>query len=57
MWTAERRKSAIPVADYNYWVVAELERMVPSKGLCMTLPPPLREDDVPPGTEIWKVKI
>jgi hypothetical protein len=57
MWTAERRKSAIRVAD-NYRVVAELERMVPSKGaLCMTLPQLLREDDVPPGTESWKVKI
>ena len=34
-----------------------LEWVVPSRGaLCMTLPPPLRKEDVPPGTEIWKVQ-
>ena len=34
-----------------------LEWVVPSSGaLCMTLPPPLRKEDVPPGTEIWKVQ-
>jgi hypothetical protein len=34
-----------------------LEWVFPSKGaLCMTLPPPLIKDDVPPGTEIWRIK-
>jgi hypothetical protein len=34
-----------------------LEWVVPSKGaLLMTLPPPLKKDDVPPGAEICKIQ-
>lgn len=43
--------SVIQTAAYG------LEWVVPSGGaLCLTLPPPLRKEDVPPGTEIWKVQ-
>jgi hypothetical protein len=41
-----------PDGSVTQTTVYGLEWMVPSKGaLCMTLPPLLREDDIPPGTE------
>jgi hypothetical protein len=46
-----------PDGSVTQTIVYGLEWVVPSKGaLCMTLPPPLRRDDVPPGTEICKVQ-
>jgi hypothetical protein len=46
-----------PDGSVTQTAVYGLEWVVPSKGaLCVTLPPPLRKEDVPPGTEIWKVQ-
>ena len=46
-----------PDKSVTQTTVHGLEWVVPSKGaLCLTLPPPLRKDDAPPGTEIWKVQ-
>jgi hypothetical protein len=34
-----------------------LEWPIPSRGaLIMTLPPPIKKNDVPSGTQIWKVR-